>query len=129
MASDDLRKTLEGDVPSFLRIAKLPHEALATKERLVVEAAGVRRILLALQSGELVPEVAQRWASFVRCGLFYVGHVPLDIEYEEAYEDAIVEAVSRLDELGDIIDGTIDEEEMAELLARLAPGTATGSPG
>ena len=41
---------------------------------------------------------------------------PLNIEYEDAWEEASVEAVSRMDEIGDIIDGEISSDEVRNLV-------------
>ena len=38
------------------------------------------------------------------------------IEYDEAYENAIAEAISRMDEIGDSIDGTVPDETETELI-------------
>jgi hypothetical protein len=80
-----------------------------------------------LQRGEVTGGDAQRWASFVRRG-FIAGDgsrlpvTPLLIDYEPEHEDAIVEVIGRLDEIGDVIDGEVpDDEEIASLLALLAP--------
>jgi hypothetical protein len=48
---------------------------------------------------------------------------PLDIEYEPQHEEAIVECLARLDELGDIIDGELRPGEAAELLRALERGS------
>jgi hypothetical protein len=74
--------------------------------------------------GEAIPEEeAQQWASFVRRGFVSGAHRgpirPLSIDYAEKYEDAIVEAVSRLDEIGDMIDGHVSKSELADLIDRL----------
>jgi hypothetical protein len=44
---------------------------------------------------------------------------PVLIEYETDFEDAIVEAISRLDEIGDVVDGCIPSAEIAQLIAPL----------
>lgn len=45
---------------------------------------------------------------------------PIDIEYEVEKEDLIVEIISRLDELGDIVDGKIDKIEIDNFLQQLS---------
>lgn len=42
--------------------------------------------------------------------------MPISIEYDETYEDAITEAVSRLDEIGDLIDGDVPDRVETDLL-------------
>lgn len=44
---------------------------------------------------------------------------PIEIEFEEAWEDAISAAVSRLDEIGDVIDGEVTAGEALDLLQLL----------
>jgi hypothetical protein len=81
-------------------------------------------VLRGLEGRTVSPEEAQRWASFVRRG--YFGRSggdpiqPLDIAYEEESEDAIVEVVARLDEIGDAVDGEVSPKEIRELLQLLA---------
>jgi hypothetical protein len=47
---------------------------------------------------------------------------PLDIRWEPAYETAIAEAIRRLDELGDLIDGTFRGGEIEDLLGDVPLG-------
>lgn len=80
------------------------------------------RVLYSLLGGNISGADAQRWASFVRVG--YTAGVKgpvraLMIDYEETHEDAIAEAISRLDEIGDLIDGTIEGPEIADLIDAL----------
>ncbi len=44
---------------------------------------------------------------------------PAYIQYEEAFEDEIVEAIGRLDEIGDLIDGDVSPEEAHDLIRLL----------
>jgi hypothetical protein len=44
---------------------------------------------------------------------------PIDIAFEPAHEDAIAEAVSRLDQLGDAVDGTLTREDLESLSSLL----------
>ncbi|MGN8244413.1 hypothetical protein ACTHAM_001316 [Cellulomonas soli] len=44
---------------------------------------------------------------------------PIEIEFEDAWEDAISDAVSRLDEIGDLIDGEVGSGEAIDLLRLL----------
>lgn len=69
------------------------------------------------------PEQAQSWASFVRRG-YIAGRSdrpirPLDIEYDDACEEEIAAAVSRLDEIGDVVDGEVTTGEVLDLLRLL----------
>lgn len=69
------------------------------------------------------PELTQAWASFIRRG--YVAEPgggpirPIDIDYEQAYEDDIAETVSRLDEIGDLVDGEVSSDGVLALLQLL----------
>ena len=54
------------------------------------------------------PELVQGWASFVRRGHLpgVAGPIkPIEIDYDLCAEDQIAEIISRLDEIGDVIDG------------------------
>jgi hypothetical protein len=44
---------------------------------------------------------------------------PLDIEFEEAWEEEISTVIERLDEIGDQIDGTLDRGQIVSLLILL----------
>jgi hypothetical protein len=89
---------------------------------LVTRPAAVR-VLRGLLEDAWTPEQAQAWASFVRRG--YVArrdsHAirPLDIDYEPACEEEIAAAVSRLDEIGDQVDGEVSTGEVLDLLQLL----------
>ncbi len=91
---------------------------------LVLPAAAVGKMLTALRLGQITPDVAQSWASFVRRGYLAGADEqplqPIDIQYDPAAEEEIVEAVSRLDELGDAIDGAIGSAESEALIRRLS---------
>jgi hypothetical protein len=59
----------------------------------------------------------------VRWGHFEGGHGPirpLEIDDEPSREEVIVEVIGRLDELGDVIDGEIEDDELSEMLVALA---------
>jgi len=97
------------------------NDALAGSD-LVLTRDAVARTLRRYRAGEFDGATVQAWASFVRRG--YIGGSggpvkPLRIDYEDAYEDAIVEAVGRLDEIGDLIDGTVNDAEVEVLLTAL----------
>jgi hypothetical protein len=91
---------------------------------LSISRSSLRRVIADWRSGAHRAADVQRWASFVRRG--YVAGTrtgavyPIDIEYEADREDVIAEIVSRLDEIGDLIDGCIGETEKIEMLRALA---------
>jgi hypothetical protein len=104
--------------------ADLQTAACALSKPLVVSRKAVVAVLRGLNQGILLPELVQCWASFVRRG-YIAGSTdgplrPLDIEYEDAWEEAIAATVSRLDEIGDILDGDVQRDEVLDLLQLLA---------
>lgn len=124
----DLIQILAGDVTHIralerhqqLEITKVAAEMPSTCLTLFPNA--VKRVLLALLKREIVPEQAQAWASFVRRGYISGTGSPISaiaIAYDPNHEDAIVEAIARLDELGDLIDGSMDDDEIRQLLEHL----------
>jgi hypothetical protein len=97
--------------------------------RFIVSAPAVKKVLLVLQRREVAPELIQQWASFIRRGYFgrsLLPRTPLHIDYNETQEDAIVEAIGRLDELGDFIDGEIRDAEITKLIQSLDAGSGEG---
>jgi hypothetical protein len=99
-------------------------------EQRALTAAAVQLVLNALAKGEITPNQAQLWASFVRRG--YVSSTAqegqpiraIEIPYQSEREDSIATAISRLDELGDVIDGTIDHDELRHLIAQLSSSSS-----
>jgi hypothetical protein len=90
---------------------------------LTVPRTAAISVLRGLLDGAFAPEVAQQWASFVGAG-FVVGRLsgpirPVEIDFENAWEDAIAAAVSRMDEIGDAIDGQVTKGEVLDLLQLL----------
>jgi hypothetical protein len=123
--SDLLRSALTGDPSTVADLREVPHEQIRTATesiRCVLGADAVRAVLSALRSGSAEADV-QAWASFMRRGYVEGSHSrgirPIDIEYEPIAEDAIVEAISRMDELGDAIDGSMSIEEIDALTTAL----------
>ncbi|HSY15741.1 MAG TPA: hypothetical protein VK816_07130 [Jatrophihabitantaceae bacterium] len=83
-------------------------------------------VLKRLRANLISPAEVQAWASFVKRG-YIVGRStgpvrPVDIEYQRGYETAISESISRLDEIGDVVDGVLREGEIDDFLAALALG-------
>jgi hypothetical protein len=83
----------------------------------------VIEVLRKLVDGTVSDSDARLWASFVRRGFaegVSTGAIrSLKIDCTTDHEDAAAEAISRLDELGDLIDGTIDATEIRSLIAQL----------
>jgi hypothetical protein len=120
MISDDLVTAVAADLAAFARLHAVPHHALLTAQAqalaLILRRPALHHVLVTLSHDRRATQLIQRWASFVRRG--YIGPVnvpiaPLDITYDAAHEDTMVDIISRLDELGDLIDGTIDDAELA----------------
>jgi hypothetical protein len=69
------------------------------------------------------PAQAQDWASFVRWGALSgsgaASRAEIGVDYELERENAVADAVARLDELGDVVDGTIPPDEIERLIAML----------
>ena len=128
LTDSDLVQILAGDVTHMraleghqqFEINKVAEGMPSTSLTLTPDA--VKRVLLGLLKKEIVPEQAQAWASFVMRGYISKGReaiVPILIPYDTNREDEIVEAVGRLDELGDLIDGAMDDEEIQYLMKQL----------
>ena len=122
-AAVEVEKLLTGDLSSAQVVYGLPHDALEDEffgVHLVLQAAAVTRVLYGMLSDNISGDDAQLWASFVRRGFAASADQgpirPLRIDYEEKHEDAIVEAIARLDEIGDLIDGNIGRSEIADLI-------------
>ena len=119
-----LMRVVEGDLSYLDQLLGYPHatieQAFHQAEQLFLTRAAVLNVLTGLKEGTLDPKTVQQWASLMRRG--YVGRAtegqpvrPVEIEYEPEFEGPISEVLSRLDELGDIIDGEIDQNELTEL--------------
>ncbi|MDP9373837.1 MAG: hypothetical protein M3Q65_15565 [Chloroflexota bacterium] len=128
LTTQDLVNAVNGDMAAFLFLREQPHAAIRrcrdALPELVLPAQAVRRMLTALQAGRIGPEMAQSWASFVRRGYIAGADdrplLPIDIQYDPSAEEEIVEVVSRLDELGDAIDGKISSAESEGLIRSLS---------
>lgn len=133
-AEQDLRKAVEGDLQAFEKLKKQSHHQLLTyKERLnklTLKPDAVSLVLKKLKEGKVAPTVVQEWASFVRRG--YVANTDLSaiktkpsaiqaiaIEYDPYHEHEIVDAIARLDEIGNIVDGEVTNNEIDLMLMNL----------
>jgi hypothetical protein len=123
-----LRRALRGDASAIAEISMADHSSLRAAETsigapLVVRRAAAVSVLRGLIDGRVSPPAAQAWASFMRRG--FVEAVvdgptqPIDVEFEAAWEDAISATISRLDEIGDMIDGEVTTGEALDLLQLL----------
>ncbi|KQQ94580.1 hypothetical protein ASF62_10955 [Leifsonia sp. Leaf325] len=126
--SDALKDAVQGDASAVSDIVGASHASLkeaahAIGTPLVVRRASVIRILQELLNGRTSPSAVQAWASLMRRG--YVARAAegpiesIDIDYDQQWEDGIAMVISRLDEIGDVVDGEIDNAEAHELLQSL----------
>lgn len=118
---------VEGDLDEFSTILAASHsdllDAAAKLPQLTISRTALIRVLSAWRSGRYTADDVRQWASFVQCG-FVQGKTsgairPINIEYDLSDEELIVEIIGRLDEIGDKIDGVIDETEQKEMLRLL----------
>jgi hypothetical protein len=97
--------------------------AAAKLGQLCVSRSAVANVVRAWHSGGSSAKDVQRWASFVRRGYVEGATVfpvrPLDIDYDPRDEDLIAEFIARLDEIGDLIDGHVDDDERKKMLQAL----------
>lgn len=118
---------VEGDVNRLSTVMTADHlellDAAAKLSPLSVSRSALTRVLKEWRSGHCSADDVQQWASFVRRGYVsgrpYDGLRRIDIEYDAIDEELIVEIIGRLDEIGDLIDGRIDDNEQEEMLRAL----------
>jgi len=99
-------------------------EAQAAGRPLIVTREATVIVLRGLLDHRFTPPVVQSWASLIRRGYIARPEVslpiqPLEIEFDDTCEDAISETVSRLDEIGDVVDGEVNSSEILDLLQLL----------
>lgn len=118
---------VEGDVSRLSTVMTADHLELldaATKlSPLSISRSALTRVLKEWRSGHCSADDVQQWASFVRRG-YVSGKVSggirsIDIGYDAMDEELIVEIIGRFDEIGDLIDGRIDDDEQEEMLRAL----------
>lgn len=124
-----LGRALGGDLEAVALMSHLDHADLleaqaAAGQPLVVTRDAAVAVLRGLLDHRFAPAVVQPWASFIRRG--YIARPaaglpiqPLEIEFDETCEDAISEVVSRLDEIGDVVDGEVTSSEILDFLQLL----------
>ena len=123
-----VEKLVGGDLSTGSFVYVQPHDQLLAAcqdKRLVVTRQAAATVLRDLSAGKVTGPEAQAWASFIRHGYVAGGRGPvrpLPIDYESEFEDAIVEAISRMDEIGDVVDGELDRDEIEGLLEELEAG-------
>jgi hypothetical protein len=122
-----LKAVLDGDVAAIVELR--PEDLRGASEELIVRREAMLKVLRLFRRQESTPEHVQRWASFLRRGYVADSHgglvKPLPIGYEPDVEDAMIEIVARLDEIGDAIDGVVSESELDAMIHRLEGTIAT----
>lgn len=124
-----LDRALGGDPEAVRYMGRFDHAALleaqaAAGRPLIVTREATVIVLRGLLDHRFTPAVVQSWASFMRRGYIARPEVclpiqPLEIEFDNTCEDAISETVSRLDEIGDVVDGEVTSSEILDLLQLL----------
>lgn len=123
-----LLQIVAGDLTHFDQLFHISGDDLVKARNqikdLTLTNKAILRVLSEFQNAILTEEQVQQWASFIRWG--YIGMNqnsgpirPIDIEFQEEFEEPIIEALSRLDELGDIVDGEIGQDELNQLISSL----------
>ena len=123
---DTVSAAVNGSTEALTAVGRAPHHELlaaSSESPLVLGRDAVAAVLDGMAAGSVSGADAQAWASFVRWGYINPepgGTRPLSIDYDPTAEDAIVEGVGRLDEIGDLIDGEVPgPDELANLRAAL----------
>lgn len=128
-----LSDAVQGDLDAFSLLLEqqgAPRARPVGIASLTLTPEAVRTVLLELRNGQFLPVLIQQWASFVRRG-YIAGSMgqrirlnkptqPIEIDYDPHYEGCIVEVISRLDEIGDLIDGSITDSEISAMLSKLS---------
>lgn len=122
-----LTETISGNLNNFTYIESVPHNKLLKTSKscsnLFLTKSAVLEVITEFKKRNIKPEVVQKWATFMRCG--YIGYniktpiLPLQIEYKADEEDLIVEMLARLNEIGDVVDGVIEDSELDIMIFKL----------
>lgn len=128
ITSTDMDGIMTGDLSMIAEVACAPHvdveRAWQVSKQHALTTSAVRHVLRQLLDQTADPLTVRQWASFVMRGYLEVVGPPIrpvDIEYEDPYEDEIVEALHYLDQIGDLIDGDVEPDRVRQLLATLEP--------
>ena len=124
---DALLGVVEGNLDNLTIVLDTPHaDLLRAAENLPpisMSRSALIRVLNEWRMDRYGAFEVQQWASFVRHGFVVGGRdgpiQPIDIAYDPVAEEVIVEVVGRLTEIGDVIDGTVDDIERQKMLKDL----------
>jgi hypothetical protein len=122
-----VNRVLSGDTEPLNRLIAVGQRdllRLTGDAPLVLGVDAVAEVLRGIAQRVIDGSTAQRWASFVRRGYFegqrQSGPIqPLMIEYEPMHEEAIAEIISRLDQIGDRVEGNLPGDVEIDLLLQL----------
>ena len=102
---EDVVRLVEGDVQAVARVTQQSDDVLTACAKLLLPLLltkqAVSRALSSLLAKEITPEQAQRWASF----LFWSSPFKIEWEEDSDEDDTIAQAIHRMEEIGDLIDG------------------------
>ena len=122
-----MRQLFEGDLRQVWIVRQIDHETLyhgtVADQPYLVQPEAVHRVLSAYRADPRhTQQDVQFWAQFVRNGAGPGPDGPferIDTAYAPEAEPALVDAIGRMDELGDEIDGVMTMAEADQLLAAL----------
>lgn len=119
---------VKGDLNCLPAVLAAEHlellKAAANLPQLSVSRTALTQVLQDWRRGCHSADDVQRWASFIRRGYAFGkvsgGIQPVNIDYDASDEELIVEIIRRFDEIGDLIDGRLEEGEQEDMLRALA---------
>jgi hypothetical protein len=123
---ETLQAAVEGDFQAFESLQRRSHVELrnhSESQEFTLTSVALRQVLQKLLEEQITPDDVQKWASFVRRG-YIAGRtespvIPIDIAYDPRAEEEVADVISRLDEIGDSVDGEIDDDELRRMIAGL----------
>lgn len=121
-----VKRVVEGDLHAFITLRSDDHpgteELIESNVTFDLKPAGVKAVLFALRNKEFSQDLVQRWAHFMRFGV-YGGNGPprraLSINYELDRDGPMTHAVYFLCDLGDFDDREPSDEVLDELIRSL----------
>ncbi len=127
LLTNDLLNFIKGDISKVSIFANTNHYELIKLfnklPTIILTRKNIITVLENFRNENVSEEDVQKWASFIRRGYFSSNDKtptkPIDIDYENEHEEIIIEAIARLDEIGDLIDGHISEKEIDEFIQLL----------
>ncbi|MCB1214389.1 MAG: hypothetical protein KDK66_02815 [Deltaproteobacteria bacterium] len=121
LISKTLQEVIAGDLSHFDVIQNESHDEVNAASQQIgtlwLNRPSLLRVLIDWEKGKLSQKQVQAWGCLMSCGYIWKNGSlkEFNIEYDQAHEDAIIEVLARLYELGDIIDGEISAEELQKM--------------